>query len=68
MWATWSEFSSGNILGNVASHLVIQIDVSDKSEWSAGGELVLIFDSDKQHIRNSSHLRYRSESILQAHF
>ena len=36
MWATWSEFSSGNILGNVASHLVIQIDVSDKSEAAAG--------------------------------
>ena len=52
MWATRSEISSGNILGNVASHLVIQIDVSDKSEWAGGRQLVLIFESDKQHIHN----------------
>ena len=42
MRATWSEISSVNILGNLASHLVIQIDVSDKSE-AASRQPVLIF-------------------------
>ena len=64
MWATRSEISSGNILGNVASHLVIQIDVSDKSEWAGGRQLVLIFESDKQHIHN---LSLRSEIQIWIH-